>query len=509
MKTQILQLDTYDDLVSACDKLKWAKADRILLVLPSRSKSLNRRLDLLILKRQSISQGAQLALVTRDSRIRSLAHQHGIPTFSTIRRAQSKAWRLPRRFRKKQNFSSPVRNDLAVYRTELTQSEDAFGERTTRKLTGSFQSFLIRLFLFTLGVLAFLTVAALLYPSAIISLKPAWQWQETNLIVIPDENAQQASIDGRIPVRKITATVEGRSSIPVSGTVLFPDTHAVGEVEFRNLTEALLEIPIGTVVRTANGNRYAVTSPGKIPAGSGETATLPVRCLLPGSSGNQPAGSIQTIEGNLSTFASASNESAFHSGQDRRMPAATQSDRQKLAEKLIAALQASALIELQDQLADGDYLIPGSVLLTKTLEEVFLPTDESPTNTLNLSLRLEYQASFLAAEDLDHLFKLVDKSTLPENREVIPGSLTYEISTAPGNNLAYQNGIQLIAKRQTREIITTDQVIALVIGSAPEKAREKLTNQYTLQSPPSIQLTPDWWPGLPFIPLRITVQVFD
>ena len=67
MKTQILQLETYDDQVSACDKIKWSQADRILLVWPARGKILNRKLDLLLLKRQSIAQGAQLALVTRDA----------------------------------------------------------------------------------------------------------------------------------------------------------------------------------------------------------------------------------------------------------------------------------------------------------------------------------------------------------------------------------------------------------------------------------------------------------
>lgn len=509
MKTRILQLETYDDLVSACDKMKWAKADRILLVLPSRNKILNRKLDLLLLKRQSIAQGAQLALVTRDHKIRSLAHQQGIPTFSTVRRAQSKAWRLPRRFRILQDYSSPVRNDLAAYRSKFSLDAHPNRQKSLSKQPANFQSSVLRLILFILGVLAFLSVAALLYPSAVITIQPARQWQETSLVIIPDENVQQASVDGKIPVKKIAVTVEGRNSIPVSGTVAFPDTHATGEVEFINLTETSLEIPIGTIVRTSNGNRYEVTTSGTIPAGSGMTASLPVRCVLPGSLGNQPAESIETIEGSLSTFASATNRSAFHSGQDRQMPAATQSDRQKLAKNLYEELQVSAKIQMQEQLSQGDYLIPESVQVIQTLEEIFQPADNSPTNTLVLSLRLEYQASYLTAEDLNFLSRMFLDTTLPENSESIPGSFAYQISPLPGSSQVSEYKMQMIARRQTRESIKPGQVIALVIAMAPEQAQVKLSNQFTLQNEPVISLVPSWWPRLPFLPLRITVQVID
>src|SRR5512134_1278429 len=99
MKTHIIQLEQYDDIVSARDKMSWAKGDRILMVWPERGRVLYRRLDLALLQRQSQAQGAQLALVTQDPEVRYFAPRLGIPVFKSLRKAQRAAWGLPRPFR--------------------------------------------------------------------------------------------------------------------------------------------------------------------------------------------------------------------------------------------------------------------------------------------------------------------------------------------------------------------------------------------------------------------------
>ena len=87
--------------------------------------------------------------------------------------------------------------------------------------------------------------------------------------------------------------VEGRDSITVSGSILFPDTHATGFVEFTNLTDSTVEISKGIIVRSTGGQRFEVIEPGTIPAGSGEKVSIPIRSLLPGRAGNISAGSIE------------------------------------------------------------------------------------------------------------------------------------------------------------------------------------------------------------------------
>ena len=58
MKTQIITLESHDDLISVRDRLSWAKTPRILLVWPKYEKVTLRQVDLKILQRHAASLGA-------------------------------------------------------------------------------------------------------------------------------------------------------------------------------------------------------------------------------------------------------------------------------------------------------------------------------------------------------------------------------------------------------------------------------------------------------------------
>ncbi|MBK8617532.1 MAG: hypothetical protein IPN96_10585 [Anaerolineales bacterium] len=75
MKTQIITLESHDDLISVRDKLSWAKTPRILLVWPKYEKVTLRVLDLKVLQRHADSLGAQLGLVTRRANVRRDANR--------------------------------------------------------------------------------------------------------------------------------------------------------------------------------------------------------------------------------------------------------------------------------------------------------------------------------------------------------------------------------------------------------------------------------------------------
>src|SRR6266704_5060243 len=103
MKTQIITLESHDDLISVRDRLSWAKTPRILLVWPKYENVTLRQVDLKVLQRHAASLGAQLGLVTRTRRVRADAEALGIPVFESAGQAQKVAWpkvthkRLPER----------------------------------------------------------------------------------------------------------------------------------------------------------------------------------------------------------------------------------------------------------------------------------------------------------------------------------------------------------------------------------------------------------------------------
>ena len=209
------------------------------------------------------------------------------------------------------------------------------------------------------------------------------------------------------------------------------------------------------------------------------------------------------------TFASVSNPNALVSGTDSRMPAPTEFDRENLSQKLHQELQASAILQLQEQLSPGDYFIPHSLKLSQILEEVFLPESNNPANQLSLSLRLEYHAQYISSDDLTWLFNSVFETNSSGNTQPLPESLVIETPPDSQNNLSEQNSIRMTGRRKTRELIRNADVIANVIGLTPQRAQEQLSSRYDLEKAPQITILPAWWPRLPFIPLRITVKVID
>ncbi len=64
---------------------------------PKSARLLDRKLDLVILQRHCVAQGAQLGLVTDNPLIIEYSRELSIPVFETVAEAQRKPWRRGRR----------------------------------------------------------------------------------------------------------------------------------------------------------------------------------------------------------------------------------------------------------------------------------------------------------------------------------------------------------------------------------------------------------------------------
>src|SRR5512133_395778 len=121
MKTQIITLESHDDLISVRDKLSWAKTPRILLVWPKYAKVNLRVLDLKVLQRHADSLGAQLGLVTRRAKVRRDAESLGIPVFVSTTTAQRELW--PDSAPRSRRIPKTPRRDLRKVRDDVYPKE--------------------------------------------------------------------------------------------------------------------------------------------------------------------------------------------------------------------------------------------------------------------------------------------------------------------------------------------------------------------------------------------------
>lgn len=510
MKTQIIQLEAHDDVISARDKMGWTQTSRILLVWPARGQVLRRRLDLVLLQRHAKALGAQLALVTRDPEVGANANSVGIPLFKNERKAQQEYWRRPQRRKKAARDKDKQRESL--FESEFEPGESSAEQRETtparveRPGRRPSPPPAARFGFFTLGVLALLSIAAVLYPSARIDLAPEVQTQTIVIAVQASEGVDRVNLSGLVPIHQLTVIVEGRQSLTPTGSAQTPLGTARGVIQFSNLTDRTITVPAGTIVMTPGAAvRFATQREGQVPPGVDQPVELPVIALTPGSAGNLAADSLHIIQGELGASLTATNPQPTRGGSDRPSLAATPLDRSRLKNLLLPSLEEAALRELNADLLPGDLLVSPEPELVETVEEIYDPPDDQPAGILKLTLVQEYQATVISGEDLRELASAVLEANLPQGYGPVPGSLLLEQLDLPviGEDGAAE--WRMRASQQIQAQISPIHTANLSLGLTPALASERLQANLPLEFSPQIKLNPEWWPRLPVLPFRIHV----
>ena len=395
MKTQIITLESHDDLVSVRERMSWAKSPRILLVWPRFERITLRPLDLRILQQHAVYLGADLGLVTRSGSIWREARGFGIPVFRSAAKAQRDAWsgRSPARAGRRRG---PVRT-----RGQLAALKDELPGAAARWMATP----VARIGFFLMGVLAVLALAAVFVPRATIRLAPVTRTQELSLPAEASASGLSSAVAMSLPAQQLKVTVSGTQSIPITSRASVPQDKATGVAHFQNLTLAPLVIPAGTVVYgvSLTGVRYATLNETRLEGQPKAFVEVPIQALDGGQAGNVPADTINGIEGSLSLSATVTNPQPVTGGSNRMATVASEADRERLRSQLLGVLNADAQGKLQDSVAQGDLLLQDTLKIGDTPSTTYDPIPGGPGDLLSLTMSVEYAAQYVRAEDLTHL----------------------------------------------------------------------------------------------------------
>jgi hypothetical protein len=492
MKTQIITLESHDDLISVRDRMSWAKTPRILLVWPKYEKVTLRQVDLKVLQRHATSLGAQLGLVTRRRRVRDDAEALHIPVFESTGQAQRVAW--PKARRRRFRWHAP-RKDLRQQREQLLVTNETWGAHPV-----------VRVLVFLVGVLAVLSLVALFIPRAQIKLNPISKVQSVVLPVTASPEVESVFITGTIPAREKRIVVDGRQTVIVTGAAVIPQSKAQGAVEFRNLTQQAIEVPGGTVVQNADGIRFVTTTSGEVDAGVGKTLELPVEAQEGGMAGNLEAETINAIEGRLGLLLSVTNPEPIKGGRELPSVQASDADRERAKNLLMKTLEKMAREKFTDELSSGDLLFDRTVDVSQTLAENYDPPAGAASTKLTLTMKVEFSALYADASDLTELASLALNASLPSGfRTPASDAVTVKLVTNPTLDQDGSAKWTMRAERRIVQQIDAAQVTQMIQGFGAWNVESKLRNNLPLASAPEIQLSPSWWPWMPIVPFRISV----
>lgn len=495
MKTQLIPLELHDDVISIRDKMSWAKTPRMLLVWPAKGHVDVRPLDLTLLRRHAASLGAELGLVTRNAEIRAAARRIDLPVFAKPAQAQRKVW--PMRVSTYPGRRAP-RLDLRALRAELPGSElfDELGA-----------SALVRLVVFSLGVLAVLLIPLFFLPTAEIHLTSPSRPQSVEIDVSAEPAAEQVTLTGVIPSQLKTFEFELTDSASATGQTVVPNQAAEGVLRFTNLAAPAVEVPAGTVVLTQSDPpvRFVTVEAAQISLGIGSIGHARARALLPGAGGNISAGRLTAFEGPLGLSLSVTNPLEMSGGADLPGTTPTEADRQALHDRLMLALDVQARQHLDEHFQPADLIFPASFAFSRVVSESSSPAIGQPGGKLTMTLRAEFRAYYAADADLKQLANTVLNAALPRGYEAQDATLKITPVSAFFGGPTGLTRWRIRATRMLRARIDAGQVISLAQGKTAQRAGNLLRETFGLTEAPRISIRPFFWPWLPLLPFQIKV----
>ncbi len=490
MKTQIITLESHDDLISVRDRMSWAKTPRILLVIPKFEKVALRQVDYKILQRHASTLGAQVGVVTRVREARAEAEALGMPVFESTGEAQREAWSKPKR--RKWTRKAPRKN-LRGKREQVQAREEAWRVHPVTRVAA-----------FTIGVLSVLAIAALFIPRAQVMLSPVVKTQSISMAVNANQSFGDVFITGNIPAREKRIVAGGAQTIIVTGEGTVPQSRAKGAVEFRNLTQAAVTIPEGTAV-SAGAIRFVTTEEVIAPAGVGKKIVAPIQAAEGGIAGNVDAETINAIEGRLALSLAVTNLEPITGGRELASVQASDADRERVKKLLLKSLEETAREKFLDELNSGDALFENTMALTQILSEKFDPPPGAVGTKLTLIMQAEFAAQYASASDITELAALAMNASLPSGFHAASDAVTVKPLTNP---FLDDDGTLRWNIRAEREIIQSFDsmyVTQLVQGLGVKKAQANLEDNLPSESEPVIQLSPSWWRWVPLLPFRIEI----
>jgi hypothetical protein len=492
MKVQILEFDAQDDRASVRDRLAWSQAPRVVLVFPNRGRTRLARLDLVLLHRQAVHHGRALALVTRHPVLVAAAEAAAIPCFASVDHVPETEWPTPHPSSSGTHLPAPPPRSSG-----LPPRPTRAGAHSGRGIQ--------RWFWLAIVAMSLVALAAAVVPSADILVTPPHKPQQAAVRLITSSAAVPDPPSDRLPTRQVETELADSLRQPATGSMQAPEKPASGEALFTNLSGDSATIPEDTSVRSSNQaqQRYVTTVVAQLPAGKGSTVSVPITAVEPGAAGNLSAGSLDSIDGALGLLASVSNPQALTGGSDRSQAAVIEADLRAAQRALEDRLLAEAEVLLQEQLQEGERLLPGSLRIVSVLSQEF---DHAPGDLASsVGLSQEIRASGLVAQEADLIQATWSSilATAEPGWEPARSSLTI-VDVMPGE-AASDEQVMVEARWTVVRPLDRVRLAQAITGQTTTEAAAELQVLARLAESPQIRLHPDWLDRLPWIGSRIRI----
>ncbi len=496
MKTYIIQLEAHDDLVSARDKLAWAKASRVIFIWPKAGKVLSDYYSLSLLKREADRQGVNISFITKSEGVRENARLLGIPVFDSVNNAEHRPWQNLQK-RKMEHKTLTGYDALVEQRDQL----HPLRKPSRMKEFG-------RIVIFIVTLVAVLGLGMFFYPSAVVRIFPQREDQKVTLAVNVNPSISEVSLSGVLPGRKTSLELSGTKTGTSTGVVRMGVTKATGMLTVTKLTDQVLVIPKGTQFTgvSADGRTYLSTNEVSLAGKANESGTVQVEAENAGEESNVQAGMSFKPQAAWAADVSVTNAEPIAGGTSLDSPAATIEDYAAEKKQLLTELKNQATSTLGQNISGDTVLIPQSLDGGVLVSETQSVKPGTPSDHFTLDVKVVFTALTYSQSDLDFLVDSILNANLKPGLKSIENSLQLktisEVVTQPNGGYVWN----IDAIRQVGPQISDDELIQRLVNTPVGEVQSILAQQATLRKPSEVILSPRWWTRMPFVSFRIALE---
>ena len=508
----VVYLEADDEITSVVRRVCSADADRVIVVVPGRSRATSSAVALRLLARAGEKEGREVAVVG-DPLTRSLATEAGLAAYATLdeaRRAEYPVIDEPTEVR--HAAIHVVRGtDETVVTPVITPEEQTRSVAVVPPpaATGKRRRRLIATIVAAIAVLLVLGLAgAAVLPGATVTIDPLTEAVGPVAYVIEVDQPEQLNGTAEATAT-VTATGEYDIVESASGTVVLFNWSAVDQpIAAGTLVaagEQAFETQIDIVVP-----RGQLTPEGTIQAGE---ETVQVIASAPGPAGNVGAGAIDTVlsegaDARLRGFPENNqgrviNPEATSGGVDEAGVRFTRRDVNAAVEALTADLRRQVGDAVAEH-ADEIVVQPDLAEPTLTGLDGLVGTRDQAEATIDGTLAWEaWSADRGEVIDAARQQVVDDPPAVPEGHVLLADSVDVAIEEA--NLEGERMRVDVTATGRSASAIDTDDVAQRIAGLTVADAEAALADLGSV----SVEPWPDWVGSVPSMPWRIEVRVAE
>ncbi len=503
MAANPIYVEVEEEIPEVVERLRRARGDDTMIVLPSRSRVGQSRFNFQLLKDYSSRMGKKVTVVCDDPAVQKMATETGFPVYGTVG-PEGHGIPAPR------PAPEPAKK---WWQRKSARLEPHVGVvAPTRLITKTATEMRPGRFLLWMSALALVLVAfgalAVFVPSASVTLIARAQ-------PFSQQNVEINAEPGKAPIRVRVSTVSRTDSqgFKTTGVKAVPLAPATGQVVYTNAFDPPkpgqygygspgIQVYYGQRLMNTNQVEFAQTSATLVVPWNG-TATANVVAVTPGTVGNVGDNTITTIEGNPFNKLSVTNPQATGNGTEAsNTPLMTEADFDAGRAQLQQELNQEIAQILQAGLKPGEKLSDTIVYGSPQFNTDHKPGDNVPSFSGTMTLTGE--GDYYFDSDVKTAYTQYLQQRVPNNQQLLTESgvkVDYRIlnATSGGHLQFIGNAIAYIAPK-----LDNDAILAAIVGRPLQGAKFYLQTLPVNSS--QIQEQPMPLPLMPFLSKRITIH---